>query len=143
MIPIVVFLPERNPGRLQMCLAELSLVWTDAKYRRTPVATSCLAAGFRFPSDYTPKPQMLEVGERTDRSPSPAARKAAAAAQDDESGEVLAAEAETGLFDEDKAEPASGRKHLLSGTSADPETDSEAAYREATYSTRSRQSGEL
>lgn len=97
-------------------------------------------SGYRFPLDYTPKPQMREVGERTDRSPSPAARKAAAAAQDDESGEVLAAESETGLFEEDNEEQVSGRKHLLSGTSADPEADSEAAYREATYS---RLSGEL
>lgn len=86
---------------------------------------------------------MREVGERSDRAPSPAARKAAAAAQDDESGEVLAAEAETGLFEEDKEDQDSGREHLLPSTSADSEADSEAAYREAIYSAQSRLSGEL
>lgn len=104
--------------------------------------------GFRFPADYTPKPQTREVGKRSDRTASPAAQKAAAAAQTDESGEVLAAEAETGLFDGkpneeiDQEDPAQ-EKELLRDSSADSDADSESAYSEATYASQSHPSDEL
>lgn len=87
-------------------------------------------SGFRFPTDYTPKPQTRQVGERSGRTPTPALQKAAAAAaRFDESGEVLASQDEEGIFQGYKN--AADRKEyeakrLLHDSSID--VDNEATY---------------
>lgn len=122
----------------------LTVSWNIMPYVGVLRTRSKSFTGFRFPTDYTPKPQTREVGERSDRVASPAAKKAAIAARNDASGEVLAAEAETGLFDEERYEEGHQEKeYLLRDSSAGDGAGSHIAYGEATYTAHSQSSDEL
>lgn len=79
----------------------LTVSWNVMPYVGMLRTRSKTFTGFRFPTDYTAKLQMREVGER---SASAAIKQAADITKDDETGEVLAAEAETGLFDDEYSE---------------------------------------